>query len=77
VSTGALESHMMINNKRKATLSEQNLIDCSMSYGNEGCDGGLMSQAFDYIIDNGGINSDKIYGYTGSIVSLLIKKKKR
>jgi len=67
VSTGVLEAHIRIQKNVQATYSEQNLIDCSKSYGNEGCDGGLMSQAFKYVADNSGINSDKIYGYTGSM----------
>ncbi len=71
MSTGALEAHMRILKGVEMTYSEQNLIDCSVSYGNEGCDGGLMSQAFDYVRDNKGINSDILYGYVGSIVSLI------
>jgi hypothetical protein len=33
VTTGALEAHLRIQNKTALTLSEQNLIDCSKSYG--------------------------------------------
>lgn len=39
-----MESQLRIKKGIKTTLSEQNLIDCSVSYGNDGCDGGLMSQ---------------------------------
>lgn len=45
------------------SLSEQELLDCVT--GNDGCDGGQMDVAFEFIIDNGGINSEVNYSYAG------------
>ncbi|XP_073995758.1 procathepsin L-like [Rhodnius prolixus] len=60
---GALESQMFIRTGQLVSLSEQNLIDCSSDYGNKGCSGGFMEAAYQYIIDNGGINTEKSYKY--------------
>jgi C1A family cysteine protease len=60
--TGALEGLYFINDGTLISFSEQQLIDCSSSYGNQGCNGGLMDDAFKYV-EAKGIMRESDYGY--------------
>ncbi|KAG5862255.1 hypothetical protein JTB14_008021 [Gonioctena quinquepunctata] len=63
--TGALEGQNAILNGKTDPLSEQQLLDCSGSYGNRNCQrGGQMLWAFAYVADNG-IATDSAYPYEG------------
>jgi len=47
-------------------LSPQEIVDCSSKYGNQGCGGGWMDNAFKYAIDNKGLSKDSDYKYKAS-----------
>ncbi|PHT30428.1 hypothetical protein CQW23_30022 [Capsicum baccatum] len=59
---GAMEGINAIDAGELISLSEQELIDCDNSY-NNGCEGGLMDPAFEWVINNGGIDSAADYPY--------------
>lgn len=51
-SAEAVEGVVSIHTNLLYNLSEQELVDCSTSYGNNGCQGGSMDNGFNYIIEN-------------------------
>jgi len=70
---GNIEGQWALAGNKLTSLSEQNLVDCDhhcMTYENEqacdaGCDGGLPPNAYAYVIDNKGIDTEDSYSYDG------------
>lgn len=62
---GSVEGVNKIVTGELISLSEQELVDCDTKQ-NQGCNGGLMDYAFEFIIKNGGIDTESDYPYKGT-----------
>ncbi|CAI9091166.1 OLC1v1026120C1 [Oldenlandia corymbosa var. corymbosa] len=70
--TGAVEGAHFIATGKLLNLSEQQLVDCDHQCDirekdscDAGCHGGLMTNAYNYLIEAGGIEEEATYPYTG------------
>jgi len=66
--SGCLEAHTCLAHDQDCShwsgLSEQQLVDCAGDYNNDGCAGGLPSQAYEYLKYNHGMDTEDSYRYT-------------
>ncbi|XP_059688175.1 cathepsin K [Gavia stellata] len=68
-SVGALEGQLKRKTGKLLSLSPQNLVDCVTN--NDGCGGGYMTNAFEYVRQNHGIDSEDAYPYIGQDESCM------
>jgi cathepsin F len=63
--TGNVEGQWFLAGNNLTSLSESNLVDCDYNppNGNQGCNGGLPSLAYQFIIKQGGIDTEQAYPY--------------
>jgi cathepsin F len=62
--TGNLEGVYYLKTKKQVRFSEQQLVDCDKV--DQGCNGGLMEDAYKYLQSAGGAMAEDDYSYTGS-----------
>nr|XP_048303516.1 cathepsin J-like isoform X1 [Myodes glareolus] len=62
---GAIEGQMFWKTGNLTPLSVQNLLDCSKPQGNNGCKRGSAYTAFQYVLQNKGLEAEATYPYEG------------
>lgn len=73
---GALEAASMVKYGGKFNpLAEQQLVDCAQAFDNHGCNGGLPSHAFEYIMYAGGISTETNYPYFAEDKECTVEEK--
>lgn len=62
---GPIEEHYAIKYNKSVVLAEQQLVDCSWAYGNNGCNGGLFANGYAYVRDYG-LELNETYPYVAN-----------
>ncbi|KAK1384335.1 Senescence-specific cysteine protease SAG39 [Heracleum sosnowskyi] len=62
----AMEGITQLKTGKLISLSEQELVDCDTSGEDQGCEGGLMDNAFEFIQGNHGLSTEANYPYSGT-----------
>lgn len=70
----ATEGITKLSTGKLISLSEQELVDCDVKGEDQGCNGGLMDDAFKFIIKNGGLTTEANYPYTAADGTCNAKK---
>lgn len=70
--TACIEGQLFKKTGKLIPLSVQNLMDCSVSYGTKGCDGGRPYDAFQYVKNNGGLEAEATYPYEAKVSELIV-----
>ncbi|KAJ0980141.1 hypothetical protein J5N97_008396 [Dioscorea zingiberensis] len=70
----AMEGINKLSTGKLISLSEQELVDCDTAGEDQGCNGGLMDDAFEFIIKNKGLTTESNYPYQGTDDSCNSKK---
>ncbi|KAL0002758.1 hypothetical protein SO802_016539 [Lithocarpus litseifolius] len=78
--TGAVEGANFIATGKLVNLSEQQLVDCDNTCDikdkttcDNGCGGGLMTNAYKYLLEAGGLEEESSYPYTGKRGQCMFK----
>lgn len=62
--TGSIEGANFLATKKLTSFSEQEIVSCCHVNGAQGCGGGIMDSAFEYVVTKGGLSTEAVYPYT-------------